>query len=321
MRYYAYFPGCSSSEGTAIAYGKSTQAICKPLEMELMELEDWNCCGTTPYSSTEELGSIAIAARNLAIAEKTGFDLVTPCSACYTSLNRANSQIKQYPEIREKVNDCLSSVGLEYQGGVKVRHLFEVIYNDIGRDLIKSKVVNPLSGLKVAAYYGCQLVRPEPGFDNKHNPQSLDEFIVGLGAEATPFSLKDRCCGSSLVIPEVDIALGLINQILEDAASGGAECLITVCPLCQTNLDAYQSLAKSKFGTKYNLPVLFFTQLLGLALGIGPDELALDKNIVSAEKVLARFTSKSAVNASARAESKLERESSLRTAALLEGRK
>jgi len=320
MKYYAYFPGCSSSEGTAVAYGLSTQAICSPLEMELIELEDWNCCGTTPYSATDELASVAVAARNLALAEKTGLDLVTPCSACYTTLNRANSQIRQYSDLRDKVNECLASVGLEYKGTVRVRHLFEVIYNDIGLSVIESKIVNPLSGLKVAAYYGCQLVRPEPGFDNTHNPQTIDEFIVSLGAESTPFPLKDSCCGSSLVIPEVDIALGLIHKLLESAASNGAQCMVTVCPLCQTNLDAYQAMANRKFGTRYNIPVLFFTQLLGLALGGNPKALALDKNIISADKVLARFISKSAEWAPSIAQSAIERESSLRTEALLKGR-
>ena len=321
MKYYSYFPGCSSSEGTAVAYGLSTEAICGPLEIELVELEDWNCCGTTPYSSTDELASVAVAARNLALAEKTGLDLVTPCSACYATLNRANSQLRQYPELKEKVNECLSSVGLEYKGTVRVRHLFEVIYNDIGLKIVESKVVNPLSGLKVAAYYGCQLVRPEPGFDNRHNPQSIDEFIVSLGAESTPFSLKDRCCGSSMVIPEVDIALGLINKLLDSAASGGAECIVTVCPLCQTNLDAYQDMAKGKSGAKYSLPVLFFTQLLGLALGVESKALALDKNIISAEKILARFISRPAERAPSTAESAIARESSRRTEALLKGRK
>ena len=319
MKYYSYFPGCSSSEGTAVAYGLSTQAICTPLEMELVELEDWNCCGTTPYSSTDELASVAVAARNLALAEKTGLDLVTPCSACYTSLNRANSLFNKYPDLREKVNECLTSVDLEYKGTVRVRHLFEVIYTDIGLKTIESKVVNPLTGLKVAAYYGCQLVRPEPGFDNPHNPQSIDEFIVSLGAVSTPFLLKDRCCGSSMVMSETDIALGLIHKLLESAASGGAECMVSVCPLCQTNLDVYQPMANSKFGTKYNLPVLFFTQLLGLALGVKPEALALDKSIVSPKKVLARFMSETATR-TAVPTSEPGRESSLRTEALLKGR-
>lgn len=287
MKYYSYFPGCSL-EATAVAYGLSTKAISGPLEMELIELEDWNCCGSTPYSSIEDLEAICIAARNLALAEKTGLDLVTPCSSCYCTLSRANSQLREYPELRDKVREILAAAGLEYKGQVRVRHLAEVLFNDIGLEFIKSKVVNPLSGLKVAPYYGCQLVRPT-GFDDPENPQSLDLLIATLGAEATPFPLKSRCCGGSLIIPEMDLALGLIHQLLESATTNGAQCVATVCPLCQTNLDAYQGIVNSKFKTRYDLPVLFFTQLLGLALGIAPKELGFDKNIISAERVLAPF--------------------------------
>jgi len=241
-------------------------------------------------SSTDELQSVCIAARDLALAEKTGLDLVTPCSACYTTLNRAISQLKQYPDLKGKVDEVLAGVGLEYKGEVRVRHLFEVIYNDIGLEFIESKVVNPLRGLRIAPYYGCQLVRPEPGFDNLHNPQSLDRLITSLGAELVPFPLKDRCCGGSLVISEMDLALGLIHLLLESAASNGAQCIVTVCPLCYTNLDAYQGMVNGKFRTRYNLPVLFFTQLIGLALGVEPKVLALDKGAVSAKGILAPFT-------------------------------
>ncbi|MFB0559288.1 MAG: CoB--CoM heterodisulfide reductase iron-sulfur subunit B family protein [Dehalococcoidales bacterium] len=290
MKNYAYFPGCSSSEGTAVAYGLSTQAIAGALGIELTELEDWNCCGSTPYGSANELEAACIAARNLALAEETGLDLVTPCSSCYVTLSKANSLLKQYPELKDKADDCLAAAGLKYKGGVKVRHLFETIYNDIGLEVVKSKVVNPLRGLKVAPYYGCQMIRPECGFDDVRNPQSLEHLIAALGAEPVPFPLKDRCCGGSLIIPEVDIALGLIRKLLESAASNGAQCIVTVCPLCQTALDAYQGIVNRKFRTKYNLPVLFFTQLIGLALGIEPGALALDKSIVSAEAVLSPYT-------------------------------
>jgi len=290
MKHYSYYPGCSSAEGTAVAYGQSTEVISGAVGMKLIELEDWNCCGSTPYYSTNEVESLCLAARNLALAEKTGLDLTTPCSSCYTTLSRADSQLKQYPALKAKVDECLASAGLEYKGTVKVRHLFEVIYNDIGLDEIESKVVNPLSGLKVAPYYGCQLVRPESNFDNQDNPQSLEHLITSLGADPVPFPLKVRCCGGSLVISELDLALGLIHKLLESAASNGAQCIVTVCPLCFTNLDAYQDMARKRFKASYKLPVLFFTQLIGLALGVGPKALALDKNIISAEKVLAPFT-------------------------------
>lgn len=290
MKHYSYFPGCSSSEGTAIAYGLSAQAIASALGMELIELEDWNCCGSTPYGSTNELEAVCIAARDLALAEKTGLDLVTPCSSCYTTLNRANSLLRQYPDLKVKVDECLAAGGLKYQGEVRVRHLFEVIYNDIGLKVIESKVVNPLRGLRVAPYYGCQLVRPPPGFDNPRNPQSLDHLIASLGAEPVLFPLKDRCCGGSLIIPELDLTLGLIHKLLESAAINDAQCIVTVCPLCQTNLDAYQDMVNRKFRTEYNLPVLFFTQLIGLALGVEAKALALDKAIVSAQMVLSPYT-------------------------------
>ena len=288
MKYYSYFPGCSL-EATGVAYGLSIQAICAPLELELVELEDWNCCGSTPYGSTDELEAICIAGRNLALAEKRGLDLVAPCSSCYLTLNRVNTHFSLYPDLKGRVDRILAAAGLEYRGTVKVRHLAEVILNDIGLEAIESKVVNRLDGLKVAPYYGCQLVRPELGFDDPENPQSLDQLIASLGAEPTPFPLKSRCCGGSLILSEPDLALGLVHQLLESASANGAECIVTVCPLCQTNLDAFQGMVNSKFKTKFQMPVLFFTQLMGVAFGINAKALALDKGVISAKRALAPF--------------------------------
>jgi heterodisulfide reductase subunit B len=263
--------------------------VGKALNIDLIELEDWNCCGSTPYSSVDELTSISVSARNLALAEKTGLDLVTPCSSCYVILSRANSCLKEYPQLKAKVDEALAAGGLEYHGTVRVRHLFEVMVKDIGYDEIESKVKRKLGGLKVAPYYGCQIVRPGQGFDDHEFPQSLDRLIESLGAEATPFPLKSRCCGGSLIIPEEDVALGLIRKLLDSAATNGAECIITVCPLCQTNLDVYQGKVNRKFKTHYQLPVLFFTQLVGLALGIDIKELGIHKSVVPAMKILSRF--------------------------------
>ncbi len=287
MKRYTFFPGCSSSEGTAAAYGESARAIAGPLGIELAELSDWNCCGATPYYSTSELESLCVAVRNLALAEKAGLDLVTPCSACYSILNRANAQLSQYPATRAKVEECLAAAGLEYKGGVKVRHLFEAIYRDVGPEAIKSKVTRPLYGLKVAPYYGCQILRPESDLDSQDNPQSFERVIAALGAEPVAFPMKTRCCGGSLVISEIDLTMGLIHQLLTSAAESGAQCVATVCPLCYTILDAYQSVANRKFKTDFNVPIFFFTQLIGLALGISPRKLALEKGAVPAEKVLA----------------------------------
>ena len=290
MKYYTYFPGCSSApDGGSKAYGWSAQAVSKILDIELVELDDWNCCGSTPYSSIDELTSFCLSARNLALAEKRGFDMVTPCSSCYVMLNRTNSYIKQYPEVRAKVEDALAAGGLEYNGTVKVRHLLDVFVNDVGYEAIASKVERSLNGLKVAAYYGCQIVRPRFGFDHPELPESLDKLIASLGGEPVYFPLKSRCCGGSLIISEEEVALDLIKKLFDCASNNGAECLTTVCPLCQTNLDAYQSQVNRTFKTKFNLPVLFFTQLMGVAFGLGERDLGLRKSIVPAEKVLAKY--------------------------------
>ena len=288
MRYYTYFPGCSSSHGGAKAYDWSAQAVAKALDVELIELEGWNCCGSTPYTSVDELASYCVSARNLALAEKRGLDLVTPCSACYVILNRTNSSLKEYPELRAKVNEALAAGDLEYHGTVKVRHLLDVFANDVGPDGIAPRVKRDLSGLKVAPYYGCQVVRPAPSFDHPESPQSLDRVIQGLGAEVTPFPLKARCCGGSLIISEENLALELIHKLLDNASSNGAECIVTVCPLCQTNLDVYQSRVNRKFKTNFNLPILFFTQLMGAAFGLSDEALGLRTNIIPAERVLAK---------------------------------
>jgi heterodisulfide reductase subunit B len=289
MRYYTYFPGCSSSHGGAKAYGMSTEAVARALDVELIELEDWNCCGSTPYTSIDELASLCSSARNLALAEDKGLDLVTPCSACYVILSRTNNYLKEYPELRAKVDEALAAGGLEYHRTIKVRHLLDVFANDVGFDEIASKVKRNLGDLKVAPYYGCQVVRPGPSFDDPESPQSLDHLMESLGAEATPFPLKARCCGGSLIISEEELALGLIHKLLSSASSNGAECIATVCPLCQTNLDVYQGKVNKKFKTSFKLPVLFFTQLMGLAFGIDSKTLGLEKCIVPAEKVLTRY--------------------------------
>jgi heterodisulfide reductase subunit B len=290
MRYYTYFPGCScSSEGGAKAYDWSIQAVSKALDTELIELSDWNCCGSTPSGSVDELGAFCLAARDLALAEKSGLDMVTPCSACYVIFNRTNSYLKQYPKLKVRVDEALAAGGLKYHGTIKVRHILDVLVNDVGYETIQAKVKKNLGGLKVAPYYGCQVIRPGFGFDHPESPQSLDKLIASLGGEPTPFPLKTRCCGGSLIISEEDLALDLTHKLLDSALSNGAECLVTVCPLCQTNLDAYQGRVNKKFKTNYNLPVLFFTQLIGLAFGIDGKTLGLDKSIVSPSNVVNRI--------------------------------
>ena len=288
MKYYAYYPGCSA-EATAVGLGLSTQAIAKPLDMELIELEDWTCCGSTPYGSLAGLESIAVAARNLALAEKTGLDLVAPCSSCFLTLTKANLHLKEHRQLMEQVNEALAVVNLEYHGNVRVRLLVEVLVNDITPEVIATKVKRALNGLKVAPYHGCQLVRPDYGFDNPEFPQSLDRLVESLGAEAVPYPLKSYCCGGSLVISEEDLALELMRKLLTNAVNSGAQCITTPCPLCQMNLDAYQSKVNGKFKTNYNLPILFITQLMGVAFGLDGKDLGLKTNIVSPKEVLAKY--------------------------------
>ena len=287
MKNYSYFPGCSA-EAAASPLGISVLPVAKELGMDLIELEDWNCCGSSPYGSVDKLAAACIAARNLALAEKTGLDLVTPCSNCYVVLDGANDNLKEYPALKEQVSKALAVAKLGYKGGVRVRHLAEVLYSDITPEVIGSKVIKPLKGLRVASYYGCQLVRPN-GFDDPESPHSLDELVASLGADVVSWQMKVHCCGSSLVMPEQEVALGLVNKILRNAQENGAQCLVTPCPLCQINLDVYQSQVNSQFKTRYNLPVLFLTQLVGVALGIKPDALALSRNIVSPMRVLAPY--------------------------------
>jgi len=285
LKYYSYFPGCSA-ESTGLGLGLSAEAIAVPLDIELIELEDWNCCGSTPYGSLDEEESIVVAARNLALAEKRGLDLVTPCSSCYVTLTKANLHLQDHPKLMAQVNEALAVAGLEYHGGIRVRHIVDVLYNDVTPDFIASKVKWGLNGLKVAPYYGCQLVRPQYGAESTEYPRSLDRLVECLNAEAVKFPLKARCCGGSLILSEEDKALELIHKLLQNAAENGAQCLVTPCPLCQTNLDAYQSRVNARFKTNYKLPVLFITQLIGLALGIEAKSLGIHTNIVSPREVL-----------------------------------
>jgi heterodisulfide reductase subunit B len=285
MKKYCYYPGCST-EATAKGLGDSIQAVAKPLEIELEELEGWTCCGAVHYGSLDRLEAIPVAAYNLALAEKTGLDLVTPCTGCFVTLTKANMQIKENSQLMSKVNQALAAAELEYRGNVKIRLLTEVLVNDVGFEFIATKIKGSLNRLRVAPYYGCQLVRPGFGFDDPEAPQKLDRLVDILGAEAVNFPMKARCCGSSLIISEEGIALELIYKLLRNAFKNGAQCIVTPCPLCQINLDAYQSKVNRRFKSEFKLPVLFVTQLIGLALGIDAQSLGLNTNIVSPGAVL-----------------------------------
>ena len=238
---YSYFPGCSL-KGLGRAYEESLLPVMRHLGVELSELDDWNCCGATAYMSVDEEEACILAARNLAIANSNGgHDLLTPCSACYLVLNKTQHNMEDFPQVRAGVEKALASVNMSWKGKVKVRHPLDVLFHDIGVEAIRQKVTRPLKGLKVAPYYGCQLVRPYSTFDEAWNPVTMDRILEALGVEVLPFPLKTKCCGGSLTgtVPQAGLRLSYI--ILKEAVRRGADVIATICPLCQFNLDAYHS--------------------------------------------------------------------------------
>lgn len=281
---YTYYPGCSLHSAHK-GYDISCRAVSEKLGCEMIELEDWNCCGATIYMSIKEITSLAIASRNLALAEEARHDLVAPCSSCFTVLNKANRYLKNNAELSQKVNSCLAEANLEYHNTVRVRHPLDVLINDLGLEIISEYVEKPLTGLKVANYYGCQIVRPEKGFDDRENPMSMDNLMETIGAENVYFPLKVRCCGGMLMTTYEYVALKLSKEIIECAVENGADCIVTTCPLCQMNLEAYQEKINREFGTDFKIPIFYFTQVLGVALGIGPESLGIDMNFHRCEKL------------------------------------
>jgi heterodisulfide reductase subunit B len=285
---YTYYPGCSVL-ATAKHYQQSIDAVAGPLDIELEELDDWNCCGATAYMSVKELMSFAISARNLALAEGLHRDLVTPCSACYTVLNKTNQYFAEYPELRKKLGQTLEAAGLSYSGNVRVRHILDVVVNDVGNEKLASLVKRPLEGLRVAPYYGCQIVRPGTDFDDPDDPQCMDRMIETLGATSVEYSMKAKCCGASLMGTQENLALRLCKNLLLEAEKNGAQCLITLCPLCQMNLDVYQSKVNRHFKTRFNIPVLYFTQLIGLAFAIPAKKLGFQQLAVKSTEPIRKF--------------------------------
>lgn len=273
---YAYFPGCSL-KGLGRAYEESLLPVMKHLGVELRELPDWNCCGATAYMAVDEAKACVLAARNLALAEQSGNQqILAPCAACYLVLNKTKHYIQDYAAMRQTVQHALSQVGLTYSGNTPVRHPLDVLLNDVGIEAIKQKVQRPLKGLKVATYYGCQIVRPYSTFDDQYNPTSMDRLIEALGASVVRYPLKTKCCGGSLTGTLPEAGIRLVYILHNEARKRGADCLATVCPLCQFNLDAYHAQITSQYGSVL-VPAVYFTQLMGLAFGLPERELGLNR--------------------------------------------
>lgn len=282
---YAYYPGCSL-KGTGRAYEESLLAVLRALSVDVKELEDWNCCGATTYMSVDELASYALAGRNLAMAARENQDIMAPCSACYLVLNKTQHYVHDYPDIRTVVERSLTAIGLTYSDKVQVRHPLEVLLHEVGLPAIAAKVKVPLKGLKVAPYYGCQIVRPYATFDDQLNPTSMDRLLEACGAKIVSYPLKTRCCGGSQKGTLPEVGLDLIRYLLVEAQKRGADVIATVCPLCQFNLDAFQQEAQNDPKLP-SMPVVYFSQLMALALGAPATAIGLQRGLTSIQPLLA----------------------------------
>ena len=305
---YAYYPGCSG-HGTSVEYEASTRAVCNALNMDLVEIEDWNCCGSTPAHSVSHERSGALAARNLMQAAKTGADcVISPCPSCSSNLKMARYRM-QKPAFKAKVDELLDApTPANADGGADLMETYSVlqaIVENVGVENVASRVTYPLEGIKVVTYYGCLLSRPAQvaKFDDPENPVSLDNIMKALGAEVLPFALKTECCGAAMGIPDVNIPGSLSGRILDTAKAVGAEAVVTACPLCHMNLDLRQRQAariskKSFFG----LPVFYYTQLIALAFGLPKNAMRLDKLAVNPYPLLDKIAERRKARVSAELE-------------------
>lgn len=280
---YLYYPGCSL-KGTNRAYEESVLAAFQALAIEVEELEDWNCCGATAYMAVDEMKSFALAARNLALAERQsradGPTLMAPCSGCYLVLSKTQHYLEEYSEVSRTIDGALQAARLSYSRKVHVRHPLDMLINEVGVQTIAQKVRQPLAGLKVACYYGCQIVRPYAAFDDQVNPTTMDRLIRALGAETVDWPLKTRCCGGSLMGTLQEVGVPLSYILVKEAQKRGADVVATACPLCQFNLECYQDKMNKQFKDKLQLPIAYFTQLLGLALGVPERRLGLHRLLI-----------------------------------------
>jgi heterodisulfide reductase subunit B len=298
---YGYYPGCSL-ERNALAYHQSAAAIADSLDVDFVELDDWNCCGATEYISVDLLPAYALVGRNLAIASQQELNgkngdhqLIAPCSACFLNLSKVDKYMGDSPPLAEQVNTALAAGGLSYTpGSVRVRHLLDIFVTDVGYDAVAAKVVKPLYNLRIAPYYGCLIVRPGYGgqFDDPEYPTSLDQLMRVLGATVIDFPLKAHCCGGHMTQISEGVALELIRRLLQNATDYQADAIVTLCPMCQLNLDGYQENVNRRFGTKYKIPILYFTQLMGLAFGLPTRTLGFGKELVDATPALAKIGAK-----------------------------
>ena len=287
MKYF-YYSGCSL-EGTALEYNLSTQAVMQALGIELIELDDWTCCGASAAETVSELLSMVLPARNLALAAKMNMDcdFLIPCSACYLNLRKVDEHIGKDEGLLEKINEVLQEEELSYRGGIKSRHLLDVISTDIGAGMIEARVNRKLSGLRIAPYYGCQALRPYGGYDDPEQPRCMEPLIEALGAEVHPWAMAAKCCGAGLMTTKKEIAVELTGELLK--AAKGADCIATVCPMCQMNLDSYQRTVSQAKGEDLRISVLYLPQLIGMAFGLPEKDIKLELNMAVSDSLRAKL--------------------------------
>ncbi|MGC8493522.1 MAG: CoB--CoM heterodisulfide reductase iron-sulfur subunit B family protein [Syntrophobacteraceae bacterium] len=274
MKRVAYYKGCSL-EGLAAEYDRSTRAVCEAFGIELVEIHDWNCCGSTPAHSYDPLLSAALAGRNLVLAADLGCDMVmTPCPGCLKSLKGAQETCEDAGQRK----DFVRLVGKDVDG-LKTVSLLQLLYEEVGTEALKKAVVRPLTGHVLIPYYGCLLTRPadKAKFDDPENPISLDRLIEATGATAPDFPYKTECCGATYGVTRNDFVGKLSGRILDMAVRLGGEAVVVACPLCQQNLDMRQDQINKYFKSAFHLPIPYITQVLGLALGMSPKELGMGK--------------------------------------------
>ncbi len=281
---YAYYPGCSL-ESTAWDFDKSTRAICKALDIELLDIENWVCCGSTPGHSTNSSLAVAMPVLNLQKAQAMGVPVMSACASCYARLRTANHKVLTDNDERSRAERITEK---PYDGSVAVHHVLDVLVNHLGVEAVRAKANSPLAGLKVACYYGCLLSRPPDvvAFDDPEHPTCMDELVDAVGCTPVDWPYKTECCGASLSLTNTDVVARLGHKLLSMARQAGAECIVVACPLCQLNLDLRQSDAQKAGGDFPDTPVLYITQLIGLALGLSSDELGIDALTVTADSLL-----------------------------------
>lgn len=288
---YSYYPGCSSQKGASSSnLEKSVETLCEELDIKLNPIPDWNCCGASiGYAGGGELPRLTLSARNIALSEKhhPDQDIVATCAACWLNTREAQERINHNPRLKEETNIALQAVKLEYTGRKKIRHMVEVLIEDVGYDALAAKVKKPLEGLKIAGYVGCQTNRPF-GIDGEsfENPMYLDKMVETLGGEAmTKYEKKVACCSGALMFSEPEKGQALVKDIIESAYDNGANMIVTPCPLCQANVEIYQDDINARYKTNFEMPVMYYSQLMDVAFGRSAADAALNGNIIQSKKL------------------------------------